>query len=306
MLDVYYDPKYTASDHAFDTTRKADWIAQALIVGSVPGVHLLAPESDISGYLESIHDYAYLNAVMTGTPRDLAQSQGFPWDPGIHTMASAHTSGLVEAARQVMWNHDQLSGSLSSGLHHASHGSGGGFCTYNGLAAAALAARDEGAESVLVLDFDAHCGGGTADIARTLGWDWFRQIDVSTSGFDQYVPDAQCQLFMSASYTYLEDIDLALQVAQEGDWDLVIYNAGMDPYDSGVTAIELIQREAMVAKFVAERRAIFALAGGYLSEPYYVHDVETGEETMLYPGLDQGQLVDLHLETMRQWIEVVG
>lgn len=303
MLEVYYDPAYNACDHAFDTTRKSGWIAQALTIGSVPDVQLLAPEADVSGYLESIHSYQYLQAVRTGIPADLASGQGFGWDPGIHVMAEAHTRGLVEAARQVVWGHARLSGSLSSGLHHASFSQGYGFCTYNGLAAAALAAHDEGAERVLVLDLDAHCGGGTVNIARTLGWDWFRQVDVSTARFDEYDADEQCQLVLSSAHTYLDDIEEALLRVGREDWDLIIYNAGMDPYDSGVTAIELADREAMVGTFVADRRAIFGLAGGYLSEPVYTAD-EFGQELLLYPGLDRDQLVDLHLQTLHEWAKV--
>ena len=54
-----------------------------------------------------------------------------------------------------------VAGSLSSGLHHARREKGAGFCTFNGLVIAAREALTAGARSVLILDFDAHCGGGT-------------------------------------------------------------------------------------------------------------------------------------------------
>src|SRR5260370_35742530 len=57
-----------------------------------------------------------------------------------------------------------VAGSLSSGLHHARHARGAGFCTFNGLVIAAREALAAGAASVLILDLDAHCGGGTASL----------------------------------------------------------------------------------------------------------------------------------------------
>ena len=55
-------------------------------------------------------------------------------------------------------------GALASGLHHARRSHGAGFCTFNGLALATIAAIDAGARRVLVLDLDAHCGGGTDEL----------------------------------------------------------------------------------------------------------------------------------------------
>jgi acetoin utilization deacetylase AcuC-like enzyme len=63
---------------------------------------------------------------------------------------------------------------------------GQGFCTFNGLALAARAARSAGAEHILVLDLDAHCGGGTHEL---LGGDpGVSQLDVAVDRFDRYSP----------------------------------------------------------------------------------------------------------------------
>ena len=130
-----------------------------------------------------VHATEYVDAVRSGEPRGLAEAQGFPWDPGLWTMVTATTGGVVaavEAARE-----DGVAGSLSSGLHHARADRGAGFCTFNGLA---VAARLAGLRSVLILDLDAHCGGGTH--ALIAGDPRIRQVDVSISEFDNYVPRA--------------------------------------------------------------------------------------------------------------------
>src|SRR5207249_1324240 len=79
-------------------------------------------------------------------------------------------------------------GSLSSGLHHASRASGMGFCTFNGLALATKAARDQGAR-VLIIDLDAHGGGGTYSIVKR--WPDVVQLDLVVSLLDSYTPKGQ-------------------------------------------------------------------------------------------------------------------
>jgi hypothetical protein len=123
----------------------------------------------------------YVRAVRTGTPSDLAESQGFDWDPKLPSMAIAHSAGLVAAVSEVLTSTTRVAGSLSSGLHHARQDRGAGYCTFNGLAVAATEALDRGAERILVLDFDAHCGGGTRSMTSP---DAVVQIDVSTVMFD--------------------------------------------------------------------------------------------------------------------------
>jgi hypothetical protein len=43
----------------------------------------------------------------------------------------------------------------------------------------------------------------------------------------------------------------------------VIYNAGMDPLNSGVSLSDITWREHTVSDFIGDTPAIFALAGGY-------------------------------------------
>jgi acetoin utilization deacetylase AcuC-like enzyme len=197
-------------------------------------------------------------------------------------MAIAHSAGLVAAISEVLTSTSRVSGSLSSGLHHARRDHGAGYCTFNGLAVAATDALDRGAERVLVLDFDAHCGGGTRSMTSS---DEVVQIDVSTVMFDSWQPSAaEDSLTHSDPGSYIDDITVALQSAgRAGTFDLVLYNAGMDPANSGVSNADLAVRERMVAEWAAERgqRVVYALAGGY-----------TGG------GIDMEELVALHRLTV--------
>ena len=300
-MRLYYDERYNACEYSFDTTRKSAKVAKAIIGGRCPEVDIVAPtDTDVERHLAQIHDLGYIEAIQSGTPRTLSESSGFTWDEGIYTMAVAHSRGLVDATKHILGGDGQLAGSLSSGLHHASYSRGAGYCTFNGLAASVFAARRQGAERILVLDFDAHAGGGTMDIIRSQGsdWDGVVQYDVTVTPFDVWdARESEHRLVISDRFKYLDDIHTALAHCDQ-DWDFVIYNAGMDPYDEGITYEMLAEREKLVADFMQERQGIFTLAGGYLSQPRW----HAG--SMYDQGLSWDGLVDLHLLTVDAWSRV--
>jgi acetoin utilization deacetylase AcuC-like enzyme len=204
-------------------------------------------------------------------------------------MVLASNGGVVAAARFALER--GVAGSLSSGLHHARYGKGLGFCTFNGLVIAASEAIAAGAKSVLILDLDAHCGGGTASlIARD---ERLRQIDVSVSPYDSYQGTDRLWLdVVEECANYLPTIERRLNEADRRglEFDLCLYNAGMDPYEdcsiggkAGITREVLAERERLVFEWCGRRKLpiAFVIAGGYVSR-----------------RLDQQALVDLHRLTL--------
>jgi acetoin utilization deacetylase AcuC-like enzyme len=289
VVRVFYSPTYVGYGYAFDTTRKAKWIADSLAVSPIPGIELVEPAPLTRDIVADVHDPQYVQAVQTGKPRSLAESQGFSWDAGLWPMVLSSNGGAVAAARDAV--EFGVAGSLSSGLHHARYGIGAGFCTFNGLVIAAKAALAAGAKSVLILDLDAHCGGGTASLIA--GESRIRQLDVSVSSYDSYQQSEQSRLVMVQSGS---DYLLAVrQVLDEVDrrgvsYDLCLYNAGMDPHEdcstggqTGITRDTLGERERLVFEWCASRRRpiAFVLAGGYIGR-----------------GLDELGLVALHRLTL--------
>ena len=144
VVRVFYSPKYVGSGYAFDTTRKAKWIVDSLAESPIPGIELVEPNPLTRDHVAEVHDPEYVQAVETGQPRSLAESQGFGWDAGLWPMVLASNGGAVAAAHAAL--ESGVAGSLSSGLHHARYGSGAGFCTFNGLVIAAKAALACGGE----------------------------------------------------------------------------------------------------------------------------------------------------------------
>ena len=266
MMKVVYNEAYTAAAHAFDTTRKSGEIATAMDEGCAPGCEVVDPVDFVDlaeELIEATHAHAYVEALRTGEPYDLAGSQGFSWDEGIWDMAVNSTAGVLAAVDEVLATGGS-SGSLSSGLHHARHAGGEGYCTVNGLAMAATRATELVSGTVVVLDLDAHCGGGTNEL---IGGDGrILHLDLSTSSFDSYSPDGDDELTVlrgPSDVEYLEHVHGYLGRIPD-DTGLVIYNAGMDPHP-GVSAEGLAQRERLVAAWCARNSVpvAFVLAGGY-------------------------------------------
>jgi acetoin utilization deacetylase AcuC-like enzyme len=278
---VFYSPQYVGAVHAFETTRKSQWIVDSLAAQPIPNIELAVPIPLTLTELVTVHSPDYIRAVQTGQPEFQAESNGFQWDPGIWQMAISSNGGAVTAALHAM--EQGIAGSLSSGLHHARRDHGAGFCTFNGLAIAAKAALAAGARSVLILDLDAHCGGGTASLIADEPR--IRQLDISTNDFDSYRASPNIQLdVVERPAEYLSTIRdrLAALDRDRQEFDLCLYNAGMDPFGP-IDANTLAVREQEVFQWCRSRRlpVAFVLAGGYL-----------------VPGLDQAGLVSLHRRTL--------
>ena len=295
-LLVHYSSDYVAAAHAFDTTRKAAWVADA--VRDMEGVRIVAPAARwdaaaTEAAIRRVHDAGYVDALATGVPRHLAESQGFVWDPGLWTAVRASTAGVLSAVDAVLApvgagadraaGGARLSGSLSSGMHHAKFATGDGFCSVNALVVAAAHAVATYGADVTVLDVDAHAGGGTDELLRhhgdTLGLARVRHLDLTTKPFDSYTHRAaragdvnvEDPTLDGDDDRYLDAVDGLLEalprVTAQGSAErphLVLHNAGMDP-SPGISFDALAERERRVAAALVDRglAGVFVLAGGY-------------------------------------------
>ena len=275
-MTIYWDNKYVAPEHAFDTTRKSELVADLIIKSEdTTGISLAAPEMEFLGKAESLieilHDEKYVAALRTGVPYSLASSNGFEWDEGIWDMAVHSTAGILNAIYETEKRpFGSVNGSLSSGLHHADNKEGLGFCTVNGLAVGAYYAHTEGhaKKKVLIIDFDAHCGGGTMSFITSLGMDWVDQIDLSTNAFDSYVATGNHELVIHRGneQSYLQEAWSLLDGVNWDDYDLVLYNAGIDPHPT-ISTKGLAERDELVFNRIFHETlpCVFLLAGGYTS-----------------------------------------
>jgi acetoin utilization deacetylase AcuC-like enzyme len=291
--EIFYSKAYIEAGTDFDTTRKSGWINDSLIADPIEGIQVVAPTPLTVKQLCEVHSPVYVNALRTGFPRELASSAGFGWDEGFFRAICASNGGVVAAALSALKS-GGFAGSLSSGLHHASYNSGNGFCALNGLAIAARAAYKAGARKILVLDLDAHCGGGTHDLL--VGKEWVDSVDISVCQMDSYAADNQHFTLdiIHNPASYLARIALRLKELDDLDksYDLVLYNSGMDAMEDcmigglkGLDFKTIAAREEMVFSWARENKypLAFVLAGGY-----------TGAR------LDEATLVALHRLTIAE------
>jgi acetoin utilization deacetylase AcuC-like enzyme len=288
-MKFFYDPGFAApiGDHIMPMRKFA------LVAGEVrawlPQIIIEKPEPLDHEDLMRVHTAEYIAAVKTGVPRDLAESQKFPWSEALYPSVCLTGGGVLAAARSAL--ETSVSAALASGFHHACADHGEGFCTFNGLVVALEALRAEGKiRTAAILDMDLHYGNGTASLAESRPWmralsiygnDYWKNKayrDVRerhhADGANHFsVPlipsgESDCQVLLEALNHHL------LWLLHDGKPDILLYQAGADtlrddPYSPlQLTHEDLEMRDRMVFEFAkAEKIPIaWVLAGGYCPE----------------------------------------
>jgi len=305
MLTTYFHPGYAApiGQHIMPI-RKFGLVADGL--RDAPGIKLTRPTPVTEADLLRVHTPEYLDAIKTGEPRDLAQSQKFPWSPELFGSVCLTSGGCLAATRQAL--KDGVSAALVSGFHHACADHGEGFCTFNGLVVTidALVAAGE-IKTAAVLDMDLHYGNGTAQLAVTRPhlfavsiygndyWDNYCYRDVSErrhrdgENHVSFALPAECN-----RATMLATMEKALPLIAERKPDVLIYQAGADPYledpysPLALDHDDLRERDRRVFEFTKSHGipVAWVLAGGYTE--------------------DVSKVVRVHLNTFEAWREVYG
>ena len=228
-----------------------------------------------SSAFKRVHDPEFVSGVMTGRI-----ANGFGTRQTEVAESCLYTSGAMVTAVELASQGHSCCVPVS-GFHHAGYDFSGGYCTFNGLAVAAVAAAGLGMNPG-ILDCDMHYGNGTVDIFDKLNL----QYSHFTYGGTQYADKAKSQLFLGR----LPHI-LACMIS---DCGVLIYQAGADPHIDDplggcMTSEELRQRDKIVFDFCEERDipVVWNLAGGYqkpLSKVLSIHRT-TFEEWLNAPSI---------------------
>lgn len=288
-MKFFYDPGFAApiGDHIMPMRKFA------LVAGEVrawlPQIIIEKPEPLDHEDLLRVHTAEYIEAVKIGLPRDLAESQKFPWSEVLYPSVCLTGGGVLEAARSALEN--GASAALASGFHHACADHGEGFCTFNGLVVALEALRAEGKiRTAAILDMDLHYGNGTASLAESRPW--MRALSIYGNDYwkNQAYPDVRERRHADGSNHFsvplipsgesdrrvlFEAVNHHLSwLLQDGKPDILLYQAGADPLrDDPYSPLQLAHedlemRDRMVFEFAkAEEIPIaWVLAGGYCPE----------------------------------------
>ena len=296
MITAFHDPGFAVpiGDHVMPM-QKFQLVADALAERAGGRVEAPAPVEPED--LRRVHTAEYVEAVRTGEPRPLAESQKFPWSSALWPSVRLTSGGALAAAARAL--DEGVAAALASGFHHAHADHGEGFCTFNGLVVAADALRAAGRlRTVAVLDLDLHYGNGTASLCTARPWlfncsiygnDYWQNKpyrDVETlrhadgpNHVSFALPNGSGRATLLAA---LERGTAALRAW--GRPDLVLYQAGADPYrEDPYSPLELDQddlreRDRWVFEWARGQGLPIAwvLAGGYTKDVSKVVAVHLG------------------------------
>jgi acetoin utilization deacetylase AcuC-like enzyme len=308
-MKIFHHPGFAAplGDHIMPISKFA--LVAERIREVLPEVEIAAPDPVSEADLARVHSPDYISAIRTGQPRELAESQKFPWSPELFPSVCLTNGGVLTAARVAL--EQGTSAALASGFHHSCADHGEGFCTFNGLVVALEALRAEGKiRTAAVLDLDLHYGNGTASLAATRPWlralsiygnDYWQNIcyrDVRERRHADGVNHFSVPMIPSGGSdrgVLMEALDQNLGwLLAEGRPDILLYQAGADPLrDDPYSPLDLSHEDLMVRdrkvfEFAKSNDlpVAWVLAGGY--------------------SKDIRKVVDVHVNTALVWCEVFG
>ena len=296
MITAYHHPGFAApiGDHVMPM-RKFQLIADAL--AGRDRVRVEAPEPLVREQLLCVHTESYVDAVRTGEPRALAESQKFPWSSALWpSVLLTNGAALAAGARALQ---DGVAAALASGFHHSHADHGEGFCTFNGLVVAAELLRAAGrVRTVAVLDLDLHYGNGTASLCGSRPWlfncsiygnDYWQNVPYKDVENVRHADGPNHVSFALPNGSGREALMVALERGIEairsfGRPDLVLYQAGADPFrDDPYSPLDLDEADLRARdRFVfdwarAEGLPVaWVLAGGYTMDVTKVVAVHLG------------------------------
>ena len=246
-------------------------------------------------WIEAVHDADYVDEVLAArVPAHKERRIGFPVTELVARRAQVVPGGTYLAARIALER--GLAANTAGGSHHALPDTGAGYCVFNDLAITANRLVEEGrCRRVLVVDCDVHQGDGTA--ALLAGRDGLATYSIhaeknfparkARSTLDVPLPDGV------GDDAYLATLaDTLLPMIAGFSPDMILYQAGVDPYAGDKLGRLALSREGLVARDrwiggVARRGGIpiaSALGGGYGRDTLEV----AGRHVMVLEALAQG------------------
>jgi len=249
-------------------------------------VDLITPKSATVTQVAAIHGLRYIDQV-----KAISEHGGGYLD--VDTVLSQNSydaalmaaGGALTAVDAVLGEYESAFALVRPPGHHALPNRGMGFCIFNNIAIAAKHAQAQGAEKVLIVDWDVHHGNGTNDIfysdPRVLYFSTHqyphypgtgRADEVGEDGAEGFTVNVPLPSGTGDAGYLMAYREILLPVALEFKPDIVLVSAGQDPHkddplggmrltSSGFGAVARLVKE--IANTCCRGRLAACLEGGY-------------------------------------------
>ena len=232
MLTLFYHPIYTYGINPEARFPRERYLLLSERLKTLPGIELREPRQATRDELIAAHDADYVDRFLSSslTEKEMRRIGLRPWYPEIVERTLYLMGGSLQALERVL-EHGGISGNMAGGTHHAYYDFGSGYCIFNDLAICAVhALQSPSINRVLILDLDVHQGDGTAAILGDVAEVTTCSIHGSknfpfrkqSSSLDIGLPDE------ASDAAYLNALEIALQQLPLHEFDLLLYQAGVD------------------------------------------------------------------------------
>ena len=196
-----------------------------------------------------VHDASYVDRFLGQelNENEIRRIGLRPWKKTIVERTLRLMGGALGALEEVIEG-KAIAGNMAGGTHHAFRGEGAGYCIFNDLAVCAqVALLQKTINRIMILDLDVHQGDGTAEIFRgdervhtislhgESNFPFRKKTSDLDIGFANGTEDAE----------YLERLDEVLEKFQDGDYQLLFFQAGVDGLIEDTLGLLNLTREGL-------------------------------------------------------------
>ncbi|WPU67113.1 histone deacetylase family protein [Peredibacter starrii] len=195
---------------------------------------------------------------------------GLTWSPELLIRSYTAVGGFIAATDSALRN--GFSALLAGGTHHAHADRGEGYCVFNDFAVAALRLLEmKKVKKILIIDLDVHQGNGNSSILGNRD-----DVFILSLHGDKNYPFRKVPSHLDVGLPsdtgdedYLSALAGALRQISHLDYDILFYQAGVDPLKEdtlgtfALTFDGLMRRDRMVFEFAGNKPVAMGLGGGY-------------------------------------------
>jgi acetoin utilization deacetylase AcuC-like enzyme len=249
MLSLYYDPIYTEGLDPSVRFPRERYRLLAQRLQHHPDLDLRRPRAANREEILRAHQAHYVDAFLAGelSAESMRRIGLRPWTRAIVERTLRITGGSLQALEDALRGAG-IAGNMAGGTHHAYYDCGSGYCIFNDLAICALTAvQQPGIRRVLILDLDVHQGDGTAAILAGHPELFTCSIHCASNfPFRKQQSDLDVHLADDTDdRSYLSCLDRTLEKIRPQDFDLILYQAGVDPLAEDALGKLALSREGL-------------------------------------------------------------